>query len=94
MCRTPTGEHRFWNTQPVPKQGEIINDDGVIEGDKELHQIRQEPFPLQADFEWFLVDINDEKEVKLTSLLIATALLYLSLYNTPTNMSSLEKRHL
>ncbi|KAJ3348000.1 glycylpeptide N-tetradecanoyltransferase, partial [Kappamyces sp. JEL0680] len=57
----PAG-HRFWNTQPVPKTGEIINEDGPIEADKPLDEIRKEPYTLPADFEWFLVDLTDEQQ--------------------------------
>src|SRR5688500_17003989 len=51
--------HRFWNTQPVPKEGESIDEEGAIEF-KTTDDIKTEPYPIQADFEWYLVDINDE----------------------------------
>lgn len=37
--------------------------DGPIEEDVPKDQLRQEPYALPKDFEWFLVDINDENEV-------------------------------
>lgn len=35
----------------------------MIEDDVPLDQLRQEPYPLPKDFEWVLVDINDDQEV-------------------------------
>jgi glycylpeptide N-tetradecanoyltransferase len=58
------GEHKFWSTQPVPQSGEIIEEDGPIEADKKSEEIRTAPYPLQPDFEWFLVDINDVENVR------------------------------
>lgn len=58
----PQDSHPFWSTQPVPKQGENITLEGSIEGDKELTALRQKPLGLLPDFEWFLVDINNEQE--------------------------------
>ena len=65
LARVKPGDHKFWSTQPVPQNGEIIDADGPIEEDKRPEEIRANPYPLQADFEWFLVDINDEKDVCL-----------------------------
>jgi hypothetical protein len=48
----------------VPQSGEIIEEDGPIEADKISEEIRTTPYPLQPDFEWFLVDINDVENVR------------------------------
>ncbi|KAJ3257287.1 glycylpeptide N-tetradecanoyltransferase [Boothiomyces macroporosus] len=53
--------HKFWNTQPVPQNESDVQEDGVIEH-KEVSDIKQEPYKLPSDFEWYLVDINNEKD--------------------------------
>ncbi|KAJ3083094.1 glycylpeptide N-tetradecanoyltransferase [Physocladia obscura] len=63
----PTEEYTFWKTQPVPKTEEIIVEDGVIEV-VDRDQIRQTPYDLISQFEWSLVDVNDEAQVRLTNL--------------------------
>lgn len=65
----PQKPHRFWNTQPVPKEGEAIDKEGAIET-KTVDEIRKEPYPIQSDFEWYLVDINDENDLKDTYQLL------------------------
>ncbi|CAG8772513.1 18484_t:CDS:2, partial [Gigaspora rosea] len=35
--------HKFWSTQPVPRHGEIINDNCAIEEDTPYDQIRKDP---------------------------------------------------
>ncbi|KII88343.1 hypothetical protein PLICRDRAFT_175942 [Plicaturopsis crispa FD-325 SS-3] len=63
--RKDMGEHKFWSTQPVPQMGEgPPEDDGYIEPSVPRDQVRQEPYPLPKDFEWSIVDINEEKEIK------------------------------
>lgn len=54
----------FWETQPVPKLDESIEDNTnePVEGDKE--EIRQEPFSLPAGFVWDTLDLQDEKVLK------------------------------
>jgi hypothetical protein len=47
----------------VPKEGEIISNNGAIEEDKTVDQIRKSAYSLPSDFEWFLVDLNDEAAV-------------------------------
>lgn len=57
----PPKEHKFWNTQPVPKsQEEIINVavDGPVRPEKPV--IPTEPCKLNDDsIDWCLIDIND-----------------------------------
>jgi hypothetical protein len=38
-------------------------EDGPIEAAKPSNEVRQEPYPLPKDFEWSVLDINDEKQV-------------------------------
>ncbi|KAF8163391.1 N-myristoyl transferase [Crassisporium funariophilum] len=59
------GEHKFWATQPVPQLGEGPPvDDGYIEPSQPRDKVRQEPYPLPAEFEWSTLDINDPKQGK------------------------------
>ncbi|ORY52933.1 N-myristoyl transferase [Rhizoclosmatium globosum] len=67
----PSSEYKFWNTQPVPKSEEIIEQDGAIEPDVPLDQIRQTPYDLNAQFEWTFVDVNDEAQLKETYQLLS-----------------------
>lgn len=52
-------DHKFWATQPVPKHGEPIADEGPIEPDTPFEKIRKEPYPLPAGFVWDTIDIDD-----------------------------------
>ncbi|KAJ8598041.1 N-myristoyl transferase [Rhizopogon salebrosus TDB-379] len=58
------GEHKFWQTQPVPQLGEAPPEDGFIEPSKPREEVRQEPYPLPKDFEWSILDIDDPKQIK------------------------------
>ncbi|KAI9254782.1 acyl-CoA N-acyltransferase [Helicostylum pulchrum] len=58
------GDHKFWNTQPVPNFNDEINESGPIEADIPFDQIRKEPLPLPKDFEWCEINMEDDKEVK------------------------------
>jgi len=58
------GDHKFWNTQPVPKHDEKIEEDGPIEENTPHDQIRKEPDPLPKEFEWSTLDLNDEAQLK------------------------------
>ncbi|OZJ04451.1 hypothetical protein BZG36_02812 [Bifiguratus adelaidae] len=59
-----TGDHKFWNTQPVPQLGEVIAEDGPIEPDTPADEIRKEPYLLPKDFEWYDLDMEDEAQLK------------------------------
>ncbi|VVC32295.1 Myristoyl-CoA:protein N-myristoyltransferase,Myristoyl-CoA:protein N- [Cinara cedri] len=52
-------QYRFWYTQPVPKMNETIINDGPIEEDKMVDQIRVEPFTLPAGFIWDTLSLDD-----------------------------------
>ena len=56
-------EHKFWDTQPVPKMGEQIKDHGPIET-KTVAEVQAEPYPLPAGFEWSDCDMTDERTVR------------------------------
>lgn len=63
------GSHKFWSTQPVNKDPQqSVEAEGPIEQDKTPDQIRQEPLPLSAGFEWCTVDLNNEEQVGHDSL--------------------------
>lgn len=56
-------EHRFWNTQPVPQsQAELMqkHEEGPIQPEKP--EIKDSPLPLPEEFEWFDLDLADEKD--------------------------------
>ncbi|KAG8446910.1 hypothetical protein GDO86_014383 [Hymenochirus boettgeri] len=54
--------YQFWDTQPVPKLGEVINTHGPIEPDKD--NIRMEPYTLPQDFTWDALDLGDRAVLK------------------------------
>lgn len=60
----PQKEHKFWNTQPVPKsQEELIKVavDGPVRPEKPA--IPTEPYELNDNsIEWCLIDVNDEAD--------------------------------
>ncbi|KAL0946633.1 hypothetical protein HGRIS_012830 [Hohenbuehelia grisea] len=59
------GPHKFWGTQPVPQPGdEQPAEDGPIEPSKPREEVRQEPYQLPKDFEWSILDLTEEKQIK------------------------------
>ncbi|CAJ0580956.1 unnamed protein product, partial [Mesorhabditis spiculigera] len=63
-------QFNFWNTQPVPKFDEKVEENTFIEPDQEPSLIRSEPFSLPQPFEWSDVDLEDPAQLKeLYSLL-------------------------
>ncbi|ORZ15800.1 acyl-CoA N-acyltransferase [Absidia repens] len=57
-------EHRFWNTQPVPKHDENITDMGPIEPSIPVDQVSKELTALPKEFEWCELDMTIEKDAK------------------------------
>lgn len=60
--------YKFWNTQPVPRFDEKPEDvatipDGPIK-EVDSAKIPQDPAPLPDGFEWVLLDLNQEDEIK------------------------------
>ncbi|XP_019379078.1 PREDICTED: glycylpeptide N-tetradecanoyltransferase 1 [Gavialis gangeticus] len=54
--------YQFWDTQPVPKLGEVVNTHGPVEPDKD--HIRQEPYTLPQGFIWDALDLGDRGVLK------------------------------
>ncbi|XP_037266908.1 glycylpeptide N-tetradecanoyltransferase 1 isoform X2 [Falco biarmicus] len=54
--------YQFWDTQPVPKLGEVVNTHGPVELDKD--NIRQEPYTLPQGFTWDALDLGDRGVLK------------------------------
>ncbi|TRZ16384.1 hypothetical protein HGM15179_010722 [Zosterops borbonicus] len=54
--------YQFWDTQPVPKLGEVVNTHGPVEPDKD--NIRQEPYTLPQGFTWDALDLGDRAVLK------------------------------
>lgn len=55
----PDYDHKFWDTQPVPKPAEFGEDLGPINPNVDVLEVRQEPFNMPSGFEWCSIDIND-----------------------------------
>lgn len=64
------GQHKFWSTQPVslPQEGTL---DGPIDPTTDITKFRKEPYPLPNDYEWVDLDLNNEQEVRILSLLVS-----------------------
>eukprot|EP00164_Ancoracysta_twista_P007549 GFYU01010741.1.p1 GENE.GFYU01010741.1~~GFYU01010741.1.p1 ORF type:complete len:422 (+),score=144.14 GFYU01010741.1:122-1387(+) len=57
-------EHKFWDTQPVPKMDEntVTVKPKAFEGDEK--DVRQEPYKIPDAFRWVECDVNDPAELK------------------------------
>jgi glycylpeptide N-tetradecanoyltransferase len=59
-----TEEHRFWDTQPVPKIGEkVVALNKQVDVEKVVDDVRQSPYPLPAGFEWSHLDVKDDYQL-------------------------------
>ena len=58
--------HQFWDTQPVPKLSEPTDEiaTGPIDPIKSVSDIRAEPYPLPAAFEWVTCDVSNDAELQ------------------------------
>jgi glycylpeptide N-tetradecanoyltransferase len=58
----PKPSYRFWETQPVAQfqQSADKEEVGPIHAPKSPADVRQEPYPLNEQFEWCLCDLADE----------------------------------
>lgn len=57
--------HTFWDTQPVPSMSsEYSQDNGPLDNIKTPEDVRSDPYPLPAQFEWCTCDVNDAKELQ------------------------------
>uniref|UniRef100_A0A8C9SC98 Glycylpeptide N-tetradecanoyltransferase n=1 Tax=Scleropages formosus TaxID=113540 RepID=A0A8C9SC98_SCLFO len=54
--------YQFWDTQPVPKLGELVTSHGCIEPDKD--NIREEPYSLPQGFSWDALDLGNPSVLK------------------------------
>ena len=66
-------QHRFWNTQPVPRYDEVLDveHNAAIEANKPLEQIRQQPYVLPEGFQWSYIDVDSRKEIEELYQLLA-----------------------
>jgi glycylpeptide N-tetradecanoyltransferase len=63
-----TKPHQFWDTQPVPKLEDKVEETGPLEPDK--CEVRLEPYSLSDKFTWDELDLTDEAQIgELYSLL-------------------------
>ncbi|XP_039270658.2 glycylpeptide N-tetradecanoyltransferase 2-like [Styela clava] len=53
---------KFWNTQPVPKLDEKVEEVGKIEADKD--KIKEDSYTLPAGFEWDTLDLKNSAQLK------------------------------
>lgn len=61
-------KREFWDSQPVPKTKDLIAGDlddvhGPLEK-KTVEDVRKEPYPLPAGFEWGIVDLDNDAELE------------------------------
>jgi glycylpeptide N-tetradecanoyltransferase len=65
-------EHKwdYWKTQPVPKIGEAIEEEGPVES-KTLEQVAKEPLAIASTFEWWSPDINNDNDLLAIHTLLA-----------------------
>jgi glycylpeptide N-tetradecanoyltransferase len=56
---------KFWHTQPVPTIGTKIpsENNGPVEENKPLEELKQEPYKLPDGFLWDEIDILDDEQV-------------------------------
>lgn len=55
--------HPFWDTQPVPSMGsEYAQDSGPIDEVKKPEEVRDDPYPLPDQFEWWTCNVDDDTE--------------------------------
>ena len=73
-----TSSHKFWDTQPVARdalqddvskqlEAATIKDEKKTTGyikEQTVEEIRKEPYPLPAGFEWCVLDVNNEEQVR------------------------------
>ncbi|VDP87505.1 unnamed protein product [Echinostoma caproni] len=77
-------DYRFWRTQPVPDLNEEISENGPIEPDKTIDEIRPEPYSLPDGFLWCEVSLDDEKQVsRFTFFHFWSASIVRSFFTTP-----------
>eukprot|EP01012_Entosiphon_sulcatum_P001075 TRINITY_DN10192_c0_g1_i1.p1 TRINITY_DN10192_c0_g1~~TRINITY_DN10192_c0_g1_i1.p1 ORF type:complete len:399 (+),score=69.82 TRINITY_DN10192_c0_g1_i1:48-1244(+) len=75
MAKAEAGEkqHKFWDQQPVPRIGEVINpaEEGPIDPIRTVAEVQAEPYKIPDAFEWFTPDVNDPAMLEQIYLLLA-----------------------
>jgi glycylpeptide N-tetradecanoyltransferase len=69
-----TKSHKFWDTQPVPKEAEDTSDptaSGPIDTEKTVDDINAEPLNLPKGFKWVSMDVTDDVQLKEIYKLLA-----------------------
>lgn len=58
-------EYKFWKTQPVPRFDETDEEitEGPIDATKTVNDVRKEPYPLHASFEWVTLDLESKTDL-------------------------------
>ena len=58
--------HKFWDTQPVPKLSEETDDvkSGPIDPPKTVSEVKKEPYSLPASYEWVTCDVLKDSELQ------------------------------
>eukprot|EP00759_Apiculatamorpha_spiralis_P013824 PhF_6_TR20536/c0_g2_i1/m.29643/K00671/NMT; glycylpeptide N-tetradecanoyltransferase len=62
FVRARAKEHKFWNTQPVPRFEEGFDKEGPMEV-KTVEDIRKEPYPLATVLEWSTMDVKNPDQM-------------------------------
>ncbi len=57
-------QHKFWDTQPVPKEKEAEVSVGPLDDAKTVADVRAEPYALPGGFEWCTLDVADDAQLK------------------------------
>jgi glycylpeptide N-tetradecanoyltransferase len=52
-----SSDYKFWNSQPVVKLEEVVDQEGAIDS-KTVDMISREAYPLPKEFEWVTVDLD------------------------------------
>ena len=52
-----SSDYKFWNSQPVVKLDEVVDQEGAIDS-KTANMISREAYPLPKEFEWVAVDLD------------------------------------
>ncbi|GLV38320.1 N-myristoyl transferase [Carabus blaptoides fortunei] len=63
-------QYQFWNTQPVPKMDEKITSNEFIEQDKDISEIRAEPYSLPDGFQWDTLNLDEPLVLKELYMLL------------------------
>ncbi|CAK0889561.1 unnamed protein product, partial [Prorocentrum cordatum] len=58
-------QHAFWDTQPVPSMSsEYSSEAGPIDELKKPDDVRDDPYPLPAQFEWCTSNVDSDQEMQ------------------------------